>query len=60
MIVLQSSIFGYIEIIVFQLALRIWNILNVRKSCYGAQVDMLAFSYSAVLSKHEISIKPIG
>ena len=58
MIVLYNSIFGYIRIIVFQLALRIKSIINVGKSCYGAKVNMLAFSYSAVPSRHEVSVKP--
>lgn len=57
MIVLYNSIFGYIGTIVFQLTLRIENILNIGKSCYGAQADMLAFSYSAVPSRHEVSIR---
>ena len=60
MIVLHNSIFGYIGIIVFQLALWVGIILNVRKSCYGAKANMLAFSYSAVLSRHEVSVKPTG
>ena len=57
MIVLHNSILGYIGIIVFQLALRIGNILKVGKSCYGARADMLAFSYSAVPSRHEVSVR---
>lgn len=56
MIVLHNSILGYIGIMVFQLALRIEKILNVGKSCYGALADMLAFSYSAVPSRHEVSV----
>lgn len=56
MIVLHNSIFGYIGIIVFQLALWIKKIMNVGKSCCGAQADMLAFSYSAVPSRHEVSV----
>lgn len=58
MIVLHNSIFGYIKIIVFQLALWIGIIKTVGKSCCGTKVNMLAFSYSAVPSRHEISIKP--
>lgn len=57
MIVLHNSILGCIGIIVFQLALWIKNIMNVGKSCYGAQADMLAFSYSAVPSRHEVSVR---
>lgn len=57
MIVLHNSILGYIGIIVFQLALWIEKIMNVGKSCYWAKVNMLAFSYSAVPSRHEVSIK---
>lgn len=56
MIILHNSIFGYIRIIVFQLALWVGIILNVGKSCYGAQANMLAFSYSAVPSRHEVSV----
>lgn len=56
MIVLHNSIFGCIKTIIFQLALRIKNILNVGKSCYGAKANMLAFSYSAVPSRHEVSV----
>lgn len=60
MIVLQNSIFGYIGTIVFQLALWVGIIKNVGKSCCGAKANMLAFSYSAVLSRHEVSVKPTG
>ncbi len=54
MIVLYNSILGYIGIIVFQLALWIEIIKTVGKSCYGAKANMLAFSYSAVPSRHEV------
>lgn len=57
MIVLHNSIFGHIETIVFQLALWTGIIMNVGKSCYGAKVNMLAFSYSAVPSRHEVAIR---
>lgn len=60
MIVLYNSIFGYIGIIVFQLALWVAMIKNVGVSCYGAQVNMLAFSYSAVPSRHEVTCQPTG
>lgn len=60
MIVLHNSIFGYIGIIVFQLALWIENIKIVGASCCGAMADMLVFSYSAVPTRHEVSIKLAG
>ena len=56
MIVLHNSIFGYIKIIVFQLALWIGIIMSVGKSCCEAKVNMLAFSYSAVPSRHDVSV----
>jgi hypothetical protein len=57
MIVQYDLILGCVGIIVFQLALWIGIIMNVGKSCYGAKADMLAFSYSAVPSRHEVSIR---
>lgn len=55
MIVFHNSIFGYIGTIVFQLALWVEIILNVGASCYGAKANMLAFSYSAIPSMHEVT-----
>lgn len=60
MIVLHNSILGYIGIIVFQLALWIENIKIVGESCCGAMVDVLAFSYSAVPTRHEVSVRLTG
>ena len=55
MIVFHNSIFGYIGIVVFQLALWVGIIKNVGVSCYGAKANMLAFSYSAIPSMHEVT-----
>lgn len=55
MIVFHNSIFGYIGTIVFQLALWVGIIKTVGKSCCGAKANMLAFSYSAVPSRHEVT-----
>lgn len=60
MIILHNSIFGYIKIIVFQLALWIGSIKLVRENCYEWLIDMLAFSYPVIPTRHEVSLKPTG
>lgn len=55
MIALHNSIFGYIRIIVFQLALWIGIMKFNGDTCYECMADMLAFSYMAVPTRHEVT-----
>lgn len=60
MIVVNDAIFGNIRIIVFQLTEWIANIKKSSKEVYEGSKNMLAFSYLAIPTRHEIHIRPIG
>ena len=58
MIVAYDAIFGYISIIIFQLAGRIAITEKSMKSVLGHCSDMLWFSYNAIPTRHEVHEKP--
>lgn len=60
MIVLFDAILGNIGIIVFQLTGWIALIEKSLTRVYEESKNMLAFSYLAILTRHEVHIKPIG
>lgn len=58
MVIVYDAIFGYISIIVFQLAERIAIIEKSSTEVLRNCIDMLGFSYNAIPSRHEVHIKP--
>ena len=58
MIVTYDSIFGYISIIVFQLAERIAIVNKSIRVVLGHCKNMLGFSYLAIPTRHEIRCLP--
>ena len=58
MIIAYDAVFGYANIIVFQLAERIALDEKSMKSVLGYCVDMLGFSYNAIPTRHEVHEKP--
>ena len=58
MIGLYDAIFGYINIIIFQLTERIATTKQSMKSVLGRCTDMLGFSYNAIPTRHEVHEKP--
>lgn len=61
MIVVHDAIFGYVNMIIFQLTERIALITKSSKAVFvKVRSDMLAFAYSALPTRHEVPIKPIG
>lgn len=58
MIIAFDAVFGYVNIIVFQLAERIALAEKSMKAVLGYCVDMLGFSYKAIPTRHEAHEKP--
>ena len=58
MVIAYDVIFGYISIIIFQLAGRIAITEKSMKSVLGRCTDMLGFSYNAIPTRHEVPEKP--
>ena len=58
MIVSYSALFGIMDIIVFQLTERIAVTEKSMKSVLGHCIDVLAFSYNAIPTRHEVPAKP--
>lgn len=58
MIITYDAIFGYVNIILFQLAGRIAITEKSMKSVLGRCTDMLGFSYNAIPTRHEVHEKP--
>lgn len=58
MIITYDAIFGYVNIIVFQLAGRITITEKSMKSVSRKCIDMLGFSYNAIPTRHEVHEKP--
>ena len=58
MIIAYDAVFGYANIIVFQLAGRIAITEKSMKSVLGHCIDMLGFSYNAIPTRHEAHEKP--
>lgn len=58
MIIAYNSVFGYANIIVFQLAERIALAQKSMKSVSRKCIDMLGFSYNAIPTRHEVHVKP--
>ena len=57
MIIAYDAVFGYANIIVFQLAERIALAEKSMKSVLGYCVDMLGFSYNVIPTRHEVTEK---
>ena len=57
MIIAYDAVFGYANIIVFQLAERIALAEKSMKSVLGHCIDMLGFSYNAIPTRHEVHEK---
>ena len=58
MIISYSALFGIMDIIVFQLTERIAVTEKSMKSVLGHCIDVLAFSYLAIPTRHEVPTKP--
>ena len=58
MIIAYDAVFGYADIIVFQLAERIALAEKSMKPVLGYCIDMLGFSYKAIPARHEVPEKP--
>lgn len=58
MIIAYDAVFGYANIIVFQLAERIALTEKSMKAVLGYCVDMLGFPYNAIPTRHEVPEKP--
>lgn len=58
MIIAYDAVFGYANIIVFQLAERIALAEKSMKAVLGYCVDMLGVSYNAIPTRHEVHEKP--
>ena len=58
MIIAYDAVFGYANIIVFQLAERIALAEKSTKSVLGHCIDMLGFSYNAIQTRHEVHETP--
>ena len=58
MIIAYDAVFGYANIIVFQLAERIALTEKSMKSVLGHCIDMLGFSYNVIPTRHEVHEKP--
>ena len=58
MIIAYDAVFGYANIIVFQLAERIALTEKSMKSVLGRCIDMLGFSHNAIPTRHEVHEKP--
>lgn len=58
MIIAYNAVFGYANIIVFQLAGRIAITEKSMKSVSRKCVDMLGFSYNAIPTRHTVRKKP--
>ena len=58
MIIAYDAVFGYANIIVFQLAERIALSEKSMRAVLGNGIDMLGFSYNAIPTRHEVHEKP--
>ena len=58
MIITYDALFGYVNIIAFQLTERIAIVKKSTKAVLGHCKNMLGFSYLAIPTRHEVSIKP--
>lgn len=58
MIITYDAVFGYMNIIIFQLVERIATTEKSMKSVLGRCVNMLGFSYNAIPTRHEVQRKP--
>ena len=58
MIIAYDAVFGYANIIVFQLAERIALAEKSTRAVLGYCIDMLGFSYNAIPTRHEAHEKP--
>jgi len=57
-IILYDAVFGYVNIIVFQLVERIAITKKSIKAVLRRRIDMLGFSYNAIPTRHEVPSKP--
>lgn len=60
MIIAYDALFGYVNIIVFQLANRIALASKSSEAVYEESKNMFAFSYPAIPTRHTVSVKLIG
>lgn len=58
MIIAYDAVFGYANIIVFQLAEQIALTEKSMKTVLGHCIDMLGLSYNAIPTRHEVPEKP--
>ena len=58
MITAYNAVFGYANIIVFQLAERVALAEKSIKAVLGHCIDMLGFSYNAIPTRHEVPETP--
>ena len=58
MIIQYDSLFGFVRMVIFQLAERIAITEKSMKSVLGHYIDMLGFSYKAIPTRHEVHEKP--
>ena len=57
MIIQYDSLFGFVRMVIFQLAERIAITEKSMKSVLGYCIDMLRFSYLAIPTRHEVQQK---
>lgn len=57
MIIQYDSLFGFVRMVIFQLAERIAITEKSMKSVLGYCIDMLRFSYLGIPTRHEVTQK---
>ena len=60
MIITYDVMFGYVNTIIFQLSLRIGIVAKSCEAVYEENKNMLAFSYLAIPTRHEVPMVPMG
>ena len=60
MIITYDVMFGYVNTIIFQLLLWIGAVTKSCEAVYEEYKNMLAFSYLAIPTRHEVPVGPIG
>ena len=60
MIIVYNVLLGNTELIIFQLLLWIGIVTKSSEAVYEECKNMLAFSYLAIPTRHEVPVEPIG
>lgn len=59
MIIVYNALFGNTKLIIFQLLLWVGALTKSSEAVYEECKNMLAFSYLAIPTRHEVSEKPM-